>query len=327
MTVASSPSVDLDFFAEYGYVMVENVLDIERDLEPVVSEYMTLLEDLAARWQAEGRIRSTYADLPFAQRLARILTDAGPTGFAPFDISLPFQGVTEETPIHLGPAVFNMLTSSRLLDTVEQFIGPEILSNPIQHVRIKPPEDLLPPEFRNSLVSQTDWHQDQGVALPEVDETVMLTVWLAITDAMVENGCLCVIPGSHKGGLVTHCPGGPERDKGLHIPEELRGTNAIPVPAPRGGALFLHRRTMHASLRNQSDGVRWSFDLRYQPIGQPTGRPVFPAFVARSRQHPEQVVTDWRVWADLWRATRSHLAAHPVTGKLNRWTGTEMVCA
>ena len=52
---------------------------------------------------------------------------------------------------------------------VEQFIGPEILSNPIQHVRIKPPELLLPAEFQGTLAGQTDWHQDQGVALPEVD--------------------------------------------------------------------------------------------------------------------------------------------------------------
>ena len=31
-----------------------------------------------------------------------------------------------------------------------------------------------------------------------------------------------------------------------------------------------------------SDNLRWSFDLRYQPIGQPTGRPAFPSFALRS---------------------------------------------
>jgi hypothetical protein len=259
--------------------------------------------------------------------MAQVLTEMGPPGYAPFDISLPFSGVTEETPIHLGPATFRLLTSPRLLDAIEQVVGPEILSNPIQHVRIKPPEHLLPADFRNSLVTQTDWHQDQGVALPEIDATEMLTVWLPITDATVENGCLCVVPGSHHGGLVTHCPGRGEARKALHIPDEIRGTDYLPVPVRRGGALFIHRQTMHASLRNQSDGVRWSFDLRYQPIGQPTGRPWFPSFVARSRQNPASAVTDPAAWADLWRATRSHLTAHPPEGKFNRWSGDEPICA
>jgi hypothetical protein len=95
----------------------------------------------------------------------------------------------------------------------------------------------------------------------------------------------------------------------------------------RGSVLFLHRRTMHSSLRNTSDGVRWSFDLRYQPIGQPTGRPWFPSFVVRSREHPEREIHDWRAWAGLWRAARTHLAAHPEDMKPRRWTGTEPVCA
>jgi ectoine hydroxylase-related dioxygenase (phytanoyl-CoA dioxygenase family) len=327
MSVASPRQVDVDRFNDQGYLAVEDILDLDLDIQPVVNEYMALLETLSARWLADGTISSTYADLPFAQRLAHVLTETGPTGYAPFDISLPFTGVTEETPIHLGPATFGLLTSPRLLDAVEQLIGPEILSNPIQHVRIKPPEHLLPADFRNSLVTQTDWHQDQGVALPEVDETTMLTVWLPITDATEENGCLCVVPGSHEQGLVTHCPGKTEARKALHIPDELRGHDVVPVPIRRGGALFLHRRTMHASLSNQSDGVRWSFDLRYQPIGQPTGRPWFPAFVARSRQEPAREVRDWRAWADLWRAARTKLTTEPPTGKFNRWSGDEPVCA
>lgn len=328
MSLAASPKVDLDRFREEGYLVIEDVLDVERDIAPVVREYEALLDELATRWHAEGKAPSTYAVLPFVERLAHVLTDVGPKAYAPFDISLPFTGVTEETPIHLGPAVFGLLTSPRLLDVIEQFIGPEILSNPIQHVRIKPPERLLPKDFKGSLVSQTDWHQDQGVALPEVDETDMLTVWLPITDATEENGCLCVVPRSHHGGLVAHCSAKKESTRiGLHIPDSLRGNDVRPLPIRRGGMLVLHRQTMHASLRNLSAGARWSFDLRYQPIGQPTGRPWFPAFAVRSRRQPEQVVTDWRTWAGLWETARSHLAAEPPQGKFNRWTGNEPVCA
>ena len=98
------------------------------------------------------------------------------------------------------------------------------------------------------------------------------------------------------------------------------------MPIERGGALFLHRRTMHASLRNLSDGARWRFDLRYQPVGQPTGRPWFPSFVVRSRSHPETEVRDPEVWGSLWRQTRTRLATQPPEGKFNRWTGEEAVC-
>ena len=328
MAVASGVRgrVDVERFRDEGYLVVEDVLDVERDLEPVVAEYTQKVDELARRWHAEGKLSSDYAELPFVERLAQVLTEMGRGGYQPLDISLPFAGVTEETPIHLGPATFALLTSPRLIDAVEQLIGPEILSNPIQHVRIKPPERLLPADFRNSLVGQTDWHQDQGVALPEVDETEMLTVWLPVTDASVENGCLCVVPRSYRKGLVTHCPGQTEGRKALHIPDSIRGTDYTPVPIKRGGALFLHRRTMHASLRNLSAGARWSFDLRYQPIGQPTGRPWFPSFVVRSRRHPETEVHDPETWAALWRATRTRLAETPPEGKFNRWTGEEAVC-
>lgn len=97
-----------------------------------------------------------------------------------FDISLPDKGVTEQTPIHLGPGAFGLLTNCRLLDAVEQIVGPEIYSNPIQHARIKPPEREAPEELRKgSLMGQTDWHQDRGVHLPEADQTDILTVWSA----------------------------------------------------------------------------------------------------------------------------------------------------
>ena len=114
---------------------------------------------------------------------------------------------------------------------------------------------------------------------------------------------------------------------GNHIPDQLLGGQAVPLPVKRGAVLLFHHLTKHASLTNTSDGIRWSFDLRYQPIGQPTGRPAFPGFVARSRKNPASEVTDWHVWADLWRETRSRLAHGQDPGKFTRWTGEEPVCA
>lgn len=326
------PRVDLDRFDDQGYIILEDVFDPERDLDPVVSEYSAVLDRVTAEWMAEGKIRSTYADLPFAERFAHVLNDAGPAGYRPFDITLG-GAITPDDPIeqlmHLGPAIFDLITHPRLVGAVEQIVGPEVLSNPIQHVRIKPPESLLDETFhrRNTMVSATEWHQDQGVATVEVDNTEMLTVWFPVLDATIENGCLCVVPESHKKGLAIHCPSKPGQNWDLRIPESIRGENTLPVPMKRGSVIFLHRRTMHASLRNLSRGVRWSFDLRYQPVGQPTGRDWLPSFVVRSRSNPASEIHDWREWAKLWHETRDYLIANPNAPKPRRWTGTEVECA
>lgn len=318
--------VDVTRFHEQGYLVVEDALDPVEDLQPVVTEYEQALDTLARSLYAEGKLTSLYADLPFGPRLTQVVVESGVRFHRYLDISVPTAGTTEQTPIHLGPAIFGLLINPRLIDAVEQVVGPEVLSNPIQHVRLKLPDGLVPLDQRSSMTAVTEWHQDQGVAPPEIDGTDMLTVWLPITDATEENGCLCLVPYSHRGELAIHCPGVSGGSKVLRIPDQLIGSQVISVPMRRGSVLFMHRRMKHSSLPNRSDSLRWSFDLRYQPIGQPTGRPGYPDFTVRSRQNPAAEVHDWRVWAAMWRATRSYLAANTV-GPMHRWGGTEEVCA
>jgi phytanoyl-CoA hydroxylase len=312
-------------FDEQGYLVIEALFDVDADLTPVVVDYAARLDALVQEWLAAGVLKHRYADLPFGQRLIKIMTESGVNWAQAFDISLPQTQVFLDTPIHTSEPVFNLLRHPRLLDVVEQFVGPEVYSNPIQHTRIKPPERLVPPRARNGLVVRVGWHQDQGVATPEQDEVPVLTVWLPITDATVQNGCLAVVPGSHNRELVTHCPGsGP--DGGLQIPSKLIQGQPVPVPVKRGGALLMHRRTMHAALSNQSDDIRWSFDLRYQPAGLPTGRPAFPGFVARSRRQPQSELRDWRAWSQLWLEARARLA-QSAPAQFNRWSADSPACA
>jgi phytanoyl-CoA hydroxylase len=326
--VAAAIRVDRERFEQDGYLLVDDVFDPVADLDPVVQEYAAQLDDLAVDWSGRRLIGSTYAELPFSERFAHVLNDMGPDGYRPFDITLSGP-ITEDSPMHTGPAVFDLITHPRLLDVVEQLIGPEILSNPIQHVRIKPPEHLLNQKFhgKNTMVSATEWHQDQGVATIDVDGTEMLTVWFPVFDTTTENGCLCVVPRSHRRGLLLHCPSKPGQVFDLRIPEVIRGSNGLPLEMKRGSVLFMHRLTMHSSLHNRSNGVRWSFDLRYQPVGQPTGRDWLPAFVARSRTEPAREIHDWQRWADLWWTSRRYVAANPGAMKPRRWTGTETECA
>src|SRR5262245_29076417 len=310
-------------FRREGYLLVEDMFDPDADIVPIIEEYYGVLENLAHELYAQGKIPSTYADLPFSQRLIEIYKASGKVHAQYFDFSLPQADVREDTPMWVGPAVFNMMRNEKLLDVVESIIGPEIYSNPVQHVRLKPPERLTPtdPEGRIQL-GKTPVHQDNGVVLPEADQTDMLTVWFPLWDATVQNGCLVVWPQSHRQGLLDHCPS----KGGLRIPGKLLNGKARSMPMRRGDALLMHKLTIHASHANHSANVRWSFDLRYNPIGQPTGRGAFPGFVARSRKHPETELRDPAKWARLWRAARHELAAGSM-GPFNRWSADSPVCA
>jgi ectoine hydroxylase-related dioxygenase (phytanoyl-CoA dioxygenase family) len=307
-----------------GYLVVEDVLDVDRDIAPLLAEYETVLDGVVESWYTAGYIGSTYRELPFISRLIRVCRESGRSLSQHFDMSLPQTGVQPNTPIHVGPAVFNLLTNPALLAVAESVIGPEIYSNPVQHIRMKLPAHEVTAANSDGLNAKIPWHQDNGVVLAEADQATILTVWLPLNDATVENGCLQVIPRSHRGDLEPHCPG----PRGAEIPERLIPVQrSIPVPMRAGSALLMHQRTVHSSLDNlTADQVRISLDLRYQPVGQPTGRPVFPGFVAASAGRPETVLRDPKAWADLWLDTRARLAAQE-NPSFNRWKAGVGACA
>ncbi len=316
----------LEQLDEEGYVVIDDVLDLDSDFEPLLAEYNHVLDDIADSLVDEGLLRSTYAELPFEARLIAVCQESGKNFPQHFDFTLPQKGITPDTPIHTGPAVFRVLTSPRLLDLVEQVVGGEIYSNPVQHVRMKLPARAVEPGLTHSLVTSVPWHQDNGVIMPEADTATILTVWMPVNRATVENGCLQVIPRSHRGHLQPHCPG----KSTVAIPDRfLEADTAVPLPMNPGSVLLMHQRTIHSSLDNVTgDQVRISLDLRYQPIGQATGRPAFgPAgFVARSRAHPEQVLSDAAMWEHNWLALRDRLAAE-VNPAFNRWSADSPLCA
>ncbi len=289
-------------FDEDGYLIVEDVLS-EEDLARIEAEYREILDRAADGLVRRGRIRPLRGGA-FSERYVEAMRqiDDMYALYQHLDISLPLvEDLGLSHTLNTGPEVFRLLTHPRLLDIVESVIGPEIYSNPIQHTRIKPPVHCLPDAILDSNVAATGWHQDSAVATREADDTDMLTVWLAVTDAFVQNGCLVVTPGSHRKGVTRHCPGMASSAE-IYIPETIIDLDrVIPLEVKAGSAVLLHKMTEHGSLENRSEGIRWSFDLRYQPIGQPTGRSVFPGFAARSSARPDLVVTDHAEWESLWR--------------------------
>ena len=55
--------------------------------------------------------------------------------------------------------------------------------------------------------------------------------------------------------------------------------------------------------------MRWSMDLRYNPIRQGSGRPAFPAFVARSARRPESALEDFEAWKAMWYDARETIVS------------------
>ena len=66
-------------FQEEGYLLVTGLLDPERDIQPVLDEYNGVLDGLAQGLVAEGKLGSTHAELPFADRLIAVCEESGPT--------------------------------------------------------------------------------------------------------------------------------------------------------------------------------------------------------------------------------------------------------
>jgi hypothetical protein len=268
-------------FGEKGVLVAENVVT-DADLAPVIAEYEVWIDGRANALHAEGKIADLHPGSPFDKRFARLYEQS-----AEIEQGMDVMYVR-------GQALFEFLRNPHLLDAVESLLGtPEITCNPIQHIRAKVPSA----EMGNSYYN-VPWHQDLGVTTEDADDSQIITCWIALADATVENGCMEVLPGVFKTGLLPHRAG----PGGATIKEEVMPAVApMPVPVKKGGAVFMHKCTPHRSTPNFTDGVRWSLDLRYQPTGQPTGRAWWPEFVARSKTRPESVLTDYDLWRDRWQ--------------------------
>ena len=84
---------------------------------------------------------------------------------------------------HLQHPVFRMLINdSRLLDIVEDLIGPDIRLIHYQGL-YKPP----------GSGGEVGWHQDNHYF--DVEDNKTVSVWMALDDATVENGCMWYLPG------------------------------------------------------------------------------------------------------------------------------------
>ena len=290
----------LQAFERDGCLVVRGALD--GALDNLRTEFAARADDLLRRAEAVGKI-SPRAGGDFSARLSRLIC-AAPALYQHLDISLPMDDNLaarvpawreifgddwrEEAGVFAGKSVHELLTHPNIAAIARQLTGDNPVASPVQHIRVKPPQRLLPRDAANDATyARTMWHQDEAVVHEGARGANILTVWAAVTDATVENGCMFCVPGSHLApddprrpdfGLKPHCPG--RKFVGdIYIPDKLIPAEARrPLEAKAGDIVLLHRRTMHGAGENRSDGIRWSFDLRFQQAGTPTGRECFPAF-------------------------------------------------
>jgi ectoine hydroxylase-related dioxygenase (phytanoyl-CoA dioxygenase family) len=163
-----------------------------------------------------------------------------------------------------------LATRPAVLDVVEELIGPDILVHTTSLFRKRPRDPAFIP-----------WHQDaHGWRL---DDPRLVTAWIALTESTVENGCMRVLPGTHRERLpheVGAHPDGMLQTPGLDLSrvDESRAVDLVLEP----GEMSLHHADLvHGSRENRSDGPRIGFAVRYVSPSVSQERPHHAVVLAR----------------------------------------------
>ena len=270
-------------FQEQGYLKVEGVLDPATYLDPVIDEYAGVLDSLAKELFAGGEISSTYDELPFGERVTRIYAESGRAHSQYFDFSLPFTDVREDTPFWCGTGGAERLYRGAAAGRGGIADRPGDLLQPgAARAHQAAGEQAAPDSQRQAGDRRHPVASGPRVVTPEADETNMLTVWFSLYDTPVEAGPLKIVPRSHQGGLRITAT-----NRAVRFPRNCSTSTPRP-PSPPHAATWCVCTGRRCTVRWPTSATRsrWSFDLRYNPIGQHTGREAFPGFIARSRKAP-----------------------------------------
>lgn len=106
------------------------------------------------------------------------------------------------------------------------------------------------------------WHQDNAFFDYEPG-TPIIGVWIALDPATPENGCMHLIPGTHRHGPVVHFR---RRDWQICDTDVDRQHDTM-IPLPAGGALFFHGLIHHGTPPNTTSTRRRAVQLHYVPAG------------------------------------------------------------
>lgn len=159
-----------------------------------------------------------------------------------------------------SPRSLELASDARILSLIEELVYPGIALFSAKLISKGPHEP------RNVC----HWHQDEAYWQIYGACERRVSIWLPLQDTHRGNGCLRVVPGSHRRPVIPHQPRS-ARDHGacrlsfLPGERELRGTVYCEVAA--GSAVLFSSTLFHSSLGNHTGHHRRAFILTYQEAG------------------------------------------------------------
>lgn len=169
---------------------------------------------------------------------------------------------------------YDLATHPTILDAVEDMIGPNIIVHTSTIFR-KHPQDPR----------HVTWHQDGHYW--RLSAPCLISAWVALSASEAENGCMRVIPGSHKLGLLPHTHSGKSPKNllrgGLEVSLEVDECQAQDIPLQPGQMSLHHLNAVHCSHANHSATERIGFVIRFAAPQVKQAIPHHPVVLARGR--------------------------------------------
>jgi ectoine hydroxylase-related dioxygenase (phytanoyl-CoA dioxygenase family) len=185
---------------------------------------------------------------------ALVLPEAQP-GFAEARTE-PEDVVSKVFRLHRRPAFASFLRSPALLPIITDLLGTGDVDCFLSQFIFKNPGAWGQP-----------WHQD-SYYFPFEPARPIVGLWLAVTEATLENGCLHVLPGSHREPVHEHVP---DRREGANYGyTEIVGRDTDgqrPALMEPGDLLVFDSHLMHRSTDNESTGIRAAMVFHVAPAG------------------------------------------------------------
>ena len=264
----------VDQYQNQGYLILPGFF-LSDELNEVESDIAHLVEGLAQKLVARGKLKNLHADKDLLTRLTALEKES-----PGISVKLHTQGI-------LTRGIARLWSSEKLLDLVETFIGSNIVGHPVWNIRSKTPLNPL---------ATVPWHQDCAYLAPESRHTLQPTAWIPLVDVNSENGCLQVLPGQHQEEYHHRM----ERETGdkhswyLTIDDEkLLAGDVVTCEMNKGDLLLINQMIPHRSTENYSDIVRWSLDFRWQDPALPAGAGNKKCMQMRLASNPD-FVQDWQ---------------------------------
>lgn len=259
-----------------GYLLLKNVIP-EPTLNGVRDRFACVVEDIIRQLKEQGTVEDEGTDLPFETRLLKVAGEHANR----FGRSWRGQIATSE--------IFDLHYAGPLVDAIGQLTGTDVIGHPVFNARPKLPGQQL---------TVVPWHQDSGYFGKVSEESLIPTAWIPLVPVDETNGCLQVVAGSHKLGVVNHHTENRE-GKFLEVLDELVDDDRIVTcPMEMGDALVFHNLTLHRSIpHTTSQIIRWAIDIRYLRDGDNPGTIYWKdsdfKWVIRSQTQPITTLMDW----------------------------------